>query len=153
MPASGRRGVTLLELLVVLSITGILTAVAAARFGSGVLGDVASDSQTRRLSLDLLRVQRAAVMTGDNHYVAFTLSGSQATGYQLFRRLSGGGVAAVDVPRVFSDKLTVTVSHTELEYTFEGQALAAYQVTVAGPNRSSQLTVVPLTGAVRVSES
>jgi len=58
-PARERRGVTLLELLVVLLITGILTAVAAARFTPEVLGDVSAHIEGRRLALDLLRLQRA----------------------------------------------------------------------------------------------
>lgn len=149
-PARERRGVTLLELLVVLLITGILTAVAAARFTPEVLGDVSAHIEGRRLALDLLRLQRAAVMTGDNHYLGFTTSGGSISGYQMYRRI-GGGVIAVDSLRPFSERLEVTSSDAQLEFTFEGQALSPYQVTLSGANRSAQLDVIPVTGAVRVT--
>jgi hypothetical protein len=44
----------------------------------------------------------------------------------------------------------VTSSHPELEFTFEGAALAAYQVTIAGASHTWRASVVPITGAVRV---
>ena len=45
--------------------------------------------------------------------------------------------------------VTITASHAQAEFTFEGQALAAYSIVVAGPSRSWTVSVVPVSGAVR----
>ena len=118
-----RRGVTLLELLVVVFFIGVLAAVAIGRLGKTALGDFGAEGDARRLSLDLAQARRAA-----------------------------GGDVAVDEYRGFPSQAVVTVSHGQAEFNFEGQALAAYQITLAGPNRTWQADVVPVTGAVRISE-
>ncbi len=146
-----RAGLTLLELTVVLVLLGVFAAVAAARLGPGPLQNFAARADARRLALDLHQAQRRSIATGDNHYLEFTTSGGQAVGYTLYRRLSGGGVQAVDEYREFTQDETVTVSHAQAEFNFEGAALAAYQMTLAGPNRSWQVTVIAATGAVRVT--
>ena len=104
------------------------------------------------MASDLIQARRRAIATGDNHYVEFTTSGGAATGYTLYQRVGGGGVQAVDEYRAFVQQETVNVSHSQAEFDFEGAALAAYQITFSGPDRTAQVTVVPVTGAVRVSE-
>ncbi|MBM3999566.1 MAG: prepilin-type N-terminal cleavage/methylation domain-containing protein [Planctomycetes bacterium] len=146
-----RRGVSLLELLVVVTLMGIFASVAAARFGPTLFGDFGSRSDARRVSLDLLRAQRAAIMTGDNHFLEFTTQGGKTTGYQI-RRVVESGSEPADAFREFTKEVAVTVSHPRAEFNFEGQALAAYQVRLAGKNRSWSVTVVPVNGAVRVVE-
>jgi prepilin-type N-terminal cleavage/methylation domain-containing protein len=148
----GRRGVTLVELLVVVTLMGIFASVAAARFGPTLLGDFGSQSDARRLSLDLWQTQRLAILTGDNHYLQFTLSNGIAVGYQLFRRRADGTTAPADAYRLFTTQVSTTASHAQLEFTFEGQALAAYAVTLSGAHRSWQVTIAPITGSVRVVE-
>ena len=146
-----RRGVTLLELLVVVFFIGVLAAVAIGRLGKTALGDFGAEGDARRLSLDLAQARRAAIATGDNHYVLFDIDAGNAVGCQLYRKAAGGDVA-VDEYRGFPSQAVVTVSHGQAEFNFEGQALAAYQITLAGPNRTWQADVVPVTGAVRISE-
>jgi hypothetical protein len=135
----------------VVTLMGIFAAVAAAHFGRTLFGDFGSQSDARRLSLDLLQTQRMAIRTGENHFVQFTLSGSNAAGYQIFRRTASGNTAA-DNYRGFTPEVTVTVSHPVCEFTFEGEALAAYQVQMAGKHRRWQLSVIPVSGTVRVTE-
>jgi Tfp pilus assembly protein FimT len=144
--------VTLLELLVVLTLLAVFTAVAIARIGVNPLKNFASQSDARRLASDLIQARRRAISTGDNHYVEFITSGGVATSYTVYRRLDGGSVQAVDASRSFVQQETVSVSHSQAEFDFEGAALAAYQITFTGPDRTAQVTVVPVTGAVRVSE-
>lgn len=146
-----RHGITLLELLVVVTLMGIFSAVAAARFGPTLFGDFGSQSDARRLSLDLLQAQRMAILTGDNHYLEFSLSGSRAVGYQIYRRSASGSVPA-DAYRAFTEQVSVTVSSPRMEFTFEGQALGAYQVTLTGAHRTWRVNVIPINGAVRVTE-
>ncbi len=135
----------------VLTLLAIFTAVAASRLGPLPRMNFAANADARRLALDMMQARRRAIATGDNHYLEFTSSGGQVTGYTLYRRL-GGGAQAVDAARTFPHQETVTVSHAQAEFNFEGAALAAYQVTFTGPDRTWRLTVVPVTGAVRVTE-
>jgi prepilin-type N-terminal cleavage/methylation domain-containing protein len=145
-----RRGVSLLELLVVVTLIGIFSSVAMARFGRSLFGDFGSQSDVRRLALALHRAQRLAIATGDNHYVELTASGGKTVGYQLYRR-AGSGPVPVDVPQSFTPEVSVSATHTQMEFTFEGQALDAYRVRFSGPNRQWTLTVVPVTGLARVT--
>lgn len=148
-----RRGVTLLELLVVVTLMGIFASVAAARFGPTLFRDFGSQSDARRVSLDMLRAQRLAIMSGDNHYLEFTVNGSNtASGYQILRWTNSGAEPA-DAYRAFTKDVVVTVSHPRMEFTFEGQGLAAYRVDLNGTNRLWAVTVVPINGAVRVVEN
>jgi type II secretory pathway pseudopilin PulG len=146
-----RRGLTLLELVGVLILVGIFTAVAMTRLGASPIADFASRSDARRLALDLLQIQRRAISTGDNHYIEFVTSGSKITGYRIYRRPPGGGVQEVDDLREFPHGESVTTTHNQLEYTFSGAALADYVVTFAGPNQTRTVSVVPATGTVRVT--
>jgi prepilin-type N-terminal cleavage/methylation domain-containing protein len=143
----------LLELLVVLTLIGIFAAVAAARLGPSPLQNFGAGADARRLALDLVQARRRAIATGDNHYLEFASIGGNVVGYTLYRRLSGGGVQAVDAYRTFAQQETVTASHVQAEFDFEGAALAAYQITFTGPGRTWQVSVVPATGAARVTES
>lgn len=145
-----RRGLTLLELTIVLVLIGIFTAVAMARLGKTSIANFASRGDARRLALDLHQVQRRAISTGDNHYLEFVSSGGQVTGYRIYRRLAGGGTQEVEGLRDFLHGETVATTHNQLEYTFSGAALAAYEVTFTGPNQTRRVSVVPATGAVRV---
>jgi type II secretory pathway pseudopilin PulG len=143
---------SLLELLVVLTLIGIFAAVATARLGPGPVQNFGAEADARRLALDLLQARRRAIATGDNHYVEFTASGGSVAGYTLYRRLSGGGVQPVDAHRTFSQQETVAASHGQAEFDFEGAALAAYQITFTGPNRTWRVTVIPATGSAKVTE-
>jgi hypothetical protein len=136
----------------VLGLIAIFVALAAARLGPHTIGNYRAAADARRLALDLLQTQRRAIATGENHYLEFAMSGGTALSYTLYQRNSGGGVTAVDTTRTFPDSLTVTPSHSIAEFNFEGAALAAYQVALSGPDRDWRITVVPLTGAVRVEE-
>ncbi len=138
-----------MELLVVVMLLGIFTVLVTMRFGRSLLAEFGSQSESRVVSLALLQAQRASITSGDNHFVQF--DGGTATNFRVMRR-TGSGDVLVDGPQNFSSDVTVTVSHTEMEFTFEGQALAAYVADIVGVNRSWQVTVVPITGAVAVAE-
>jgi len=147
----GRRGLNLLELLAVVAILGLFATLSAARFGPAVTKTFAAHGDARRLALDLRLTQRHAIATGDNHYITFSADGlGNLTGYSLYRRLSAGGTQLVDGPRDFPQAETVTTTADPLEYAFDGTALAAYTVTFTGPSQTWQVSVVPVTGAVRV---
>lgn len=148
--ARARAGLSLLELLAVMTLLGVFTALAAARFGQSAQKNFAAQGDSRRLALDLVQCQRRAIATGANHYLELADSGGNKTGYTVYRRTGPSAGTVVDGPREFSQAETVTCAASQLEFTFDGSALGAYTVTFAGPNRTRTVTVVAATGAVRV---
>ena len=150
---SGRRGVTLLELVMVITIMGILAAIGTARYGRSAYANFGSQGEARTLSLALLRAHRSAIKTGDDHFVQFNAaSPTAATQYSLMRRASDGTTSLVEAPRTLNADVRVIASATELSFNFEGEAAAAYQVDFTGNGRNWRVNVVPITGAVVVSQ-
>ncbi len=145
-----RPGVTLLELVMVVTVRGILAAVGATRFGNSVNANFGSNGEARTISLAMLRARRIAITTGDNHFIQFDAA-NPATQYSLMRR-TGGGPVLVEGPFVFNDGVTVVASTTEMDFNFEGEAAGAYQIDFIGKGRDWRLNVVPITGAVSVAE-
>lgn len=155
-----RRGVTLLELLVVVTLLGIFASVVMARVGKSLLANRGAQADVRRLALDLLQMQRRTITTGRFHGIVFTTGAGGISGYRVVENLvavpggydTDGSTTDVDNPRTFTEDVDVSVSHTEMGFNFEGQAGAAYQVSLQGPDRGWQITVIPITGAVSVTE-
>jgi hypothetical protein len=131
---------------------GIFASVAAMRFGRTLFAEVGAHATARKVSLALLTCQRAAIRTGDDHILRFSVSGGKAVSYSLLQD-SGGGPQVIEGPIAISDDVTVTVSATDMRYTFEGSASGAYQVQIVGENRSWQVDVIPITGAVQVTDT
>jgi hypothetical protein len=118
---------------------------AVTRYGSAAIADVGAQGFARRLSLDCLQARRRAISTGDNHLLRFTLSGSNATQYALYRR-QGGSVVLVDDVHVVPGSVTVTTAGTtDMEFTFTGEALASYTITIQAPDRTRTVTVPQIT--------
>lgn len=139
-----------MELLAVVMLMGILAAVATARYGRSIFAEFGARGEARKLSLALLAAQRSSITTGDNHFVEF--DGIQASRYRIMRRV-GGSPAEVQGWEPTSGDVTITVSGTVMEFNFEGQALGAYTADCVGKNRSVRLTVIPISGAVQVTET
>jgi type II secretory pathway pseudopilin PulG len=138
----------LLELIAVVTVVGLLAAAAVTRFGTGAESTIGAEADARRIALDLLQAQRRSIGTGNNHFVQFNSSGGAVVSYTLYRR-TGSGDVQVESLRMVPTGVTVTASHSVAEYNFEGQALAAYSITVSGPSRSWTVSVVPVSGAIR----
>ena len=64
------------------------------------------------------------------------------------------GVATlVDGPKALPTDVTVTVSSNTMVYNFEGGAAANYWIRLVGQSQSWRLDVVPITGAIRVTQT
>jgi hypothetical protein len=144
---------SLLELVMVITVMGILAAVGTARFGRSAYANFGSQGEARTVALGLLRAHRSAIKTGDNHFIQFnTASPTAATQYSLMRLASDGTTSLVEGPHVLNEDVRVVASAAELHFNFEGEAVAAYQVDFTGNGRQWRLNVVPITGAVIVRE-
>lgn len=146
-----RAGFSLLELSVVLTLLGILATVGMTRYGQTTLGNLGAQGDARQIALDLLQAQRRAISTGNNHSLRLSPSYGPAESYTLIEQ-TGSGDVVVDGPHTIPAGVAVTTNYSDLEFTFEGSALASYEVTVAGPQRTWKVIVVPVTGTIRVLE-
>jgi Tfp pilus assembly protein FimT len=143
--APARRAMSLLELAAVVFILGLLGVMAATRYGSSAVADVDAQGFAQRLSLDCSQARRRAIANGDNHLVRFTILGGNATQYALYRR-QGASTNQVDSVHPVPDDVTVTTSATDVEFTFTGEALASYTVTIQAPDRTWTVTIPQATG-------
>ena len=149
---NSRRAMSLLELMSVVAVLALVTLATASYYGHGSLGNGGAEGFTRKIALALVHARRATISTGDNHFLQLTPSTGNANSFALIRRTSGGDVQ-VDESRSVPTDVTVTSTNGELEFDFEGSSLAAYTVTITGPDRSWTVSTVPLTGAVQVTET
>ena len=147
-----RRAFSLLELVSIVAIIGLVTVASISRFGHHTVANASADGLSRKLALSLAHARRATISTGDNHYVDLTPSSGTITGFSLIRRASGGDVQ-VDQTVAIPKGVTVSSAQRELEFDFDGSSLAAYTVAIASPDRSWDVTVVPLTGSIVVTET
>jgi type II secretory pathway pseudopilin PulG len=137
---------TLLELTIVVAIVGLMSLVAATRYGGNTLADVGAQGFARRLALDASQARRRAISSGDNHLLRFSFAGGQATQYALYCR-QGGSTTLVDEARAVPASVTVTTGGTtDMEFNFTGEALASYTISVQGPDRAWTVTVPQVTG-------
>jgi prepilin-type N-terminal cleavage/methylation domain-containing protein len=144
-----RRAITLLELIAVIAIMAIFVAVAASRIGPETIRDFSARADARRLAADILHARRRSIATGENHYLNFTVKQGRVIGYTLCRQ----GNVAVDEPREFAAGVVVSTSAPKAKFTFEGTALAAYQIVLTGPGQTWQVDVVPATGTAVVTQT
>lgn len=151
-PPLRRRGLSLLELLVVVSLMGIFAATGMMRFGRDIFGDTGARSTARVLSLGLLQAQRAAIKTGDDHGVVVSGSLASATSWTVQHRLPDGTEIIIDGPHLIPDKVTMKASRADIWFDFEGNGTSVFTATLEGPNRSFEVQVQPLTRMIRTRE-
>ena len=144
--AAARRAMTLLEMAAVVFILGLLGVAAATRYGGGAIAEVGAQGVVKRLALDCLQARRRAISSGDNHFVRFTLAGGAATQYAVYRNQAGVDVRVDELRAIPADVTVATGGTVDVSFNFTGEALAAYNITVAGPERTWTLTVPQATG-------
>jgi hypothetical protein len=133
-------------MIAVTFIVGIVSLMAVTRYSTDTIADIGAQGFARRVAFDCLQARRRAIATGDNHLLRFTLSGTNATQYALYRRVSGVPTLVDDVHTVPANVTVTTGGVTDLEFHFTGEALASYTVTATAPDRTRIVTVLQVTG-------
>jgi prepilin-type N-terminal cleavage/methylation domain-containing protein len=146
-----RRAVTLIELLVVVMIIGVMTAVVVGRLGAPSIGNPGAQATARRLALDLRLARISAISSGSNHYVGFDVSGTNLTGYTIYRVALPSDVVTESYRRL-DRGVTIASGAVRAEFDPAGQALGGFVYTVAGSTQDFTVHVIAATGAVTVSE-
>jgi Tfp pilus assembly protein FimT len=137
---------SLLELSVVTVIIGLLGTMAATRYGSSTMADIGAQGFARRLALDFSQARQRAIASGDNHLVRFTIVGGNATQYAVYRRQGASTTLVDDLNIVPADVEVTTAGTIDAEFTFTGEALGSYAVTIQAPDRTWTVTVPQVTG-------
>lgn len=139
------NGVSLLELIAVVTLMGVLGTAILTRLSRDILGDSGARSEARKLSLGMLEAQRAAIRTGNSHGVAFNGTTANATSWSIIQVDSLGTETLVEGPNSLPTDLAVSVSQARIMFDFEGNGSTAFDARLAGPHRVWQLRVAPLT--------
>ena len=147
-----RRGYSLLELVVVVTLLGVFASAAFMRVGRDVFGDTGARSQARIVSLALLQAQRAAIRTGDRHGMLIQGTPSTVTSWSIVQRHQDNSTTVVDGPHEVAEELTMSTKQTEIWFDFEGNGAQMFEITFAGPNRTYEIRVEPMTRMIRAHE-
>ena len=147
-----RCGVSLLELIVVITLLGIFAAAAATRFGRDVLGDAGVRGGARKMSLAILEAQRGAIRTGDQHALQLSGPASNVTSFSVVQILDDGSRVVVDGPHDIPSDYQVSASAGEVQFNFEGNGVSTFVVNLSGPHRTWQISVQPLTRMIDCQE-
>jgi hypothetical protein len=142
---------SLWELTICATLMATVAAIVVGRSGRQLIGTFGADADARRVGLGLLQARRRTISTGVTHGVQFNSSGGNIVSFSVVSIVSGV-VTVVDGPTTFTTDLTVTSSHTQMTYDFEGKAGATYWVRFAGPNATWQIDVVSLTGSMTTTK-
>lgn len=142
---SSRGGMSLLELLAVITLMGIFAATVGMRYGRDILGDTGVRSKARELTIGLNAAQRAAIRTGLSHGIRFDGSSNDVTSWTVIRLDSDGGTSVVDGPYPMEADYELAVDRTEIVFDFQGNGTGEFNAQFTGPNRKWMVSVMPLT--------
>ena len=144
-----RRGVSLLELIAVVTLLGIMATVSVASFRRGTLANANAKADATRINGDLRLARTRAIASGDNHLLSFG-GGAGAYNYQVLRRNQDGTTTIIQDTFTFHKDVTVTVTPSNPEFNFEGDATASCTITLRTADKTYQVLVNQVTGTSRI---
>jgi prepilin-type N-terminal cleavage/methylation domain-containing protein len=144
--ASARRAMTLFELIAVVFIIGIVSAMAVTRYSTTTLADIGATGFARRVSLDCGQARRRAIATGNNHLLRFTLVSGNATQYGVYSHVGSTYTLVDDMHAVPANVTVTTGGVTDVEFQFTGEANASYTISITSTDRSKTVTIPQVTG-------
>lgn len=126
-PALPRRAFSLLEIVLVLAVLGLVSAMAVTRFGHAALAVTDGEGLARQLTLDLRQARRRTITTGVDHYIQFNRSAGEVVSFVLCR--SGGDTE--DDARLVPSGLAIATASDTWTFDFDGALQGAGGSSVA----------------------
>lgn len=146
-------GFTLVEVTSALVLTALFAAVASRNFQIGSVGAVRHEVEVQSLVMELQLARQDAILSGESRGLQFGRQGRQIVSVQSFAADLSGQKRLLGQARKFHADLTrVSVDRSSVEFSSEGHATGASQITLQTQHRQWDIAIVPLTGAVRVTE-
>ena len=137
------RAMTLIEVIAVVTIIGILSAVVLMRVGGGSFGRPSVKAFSRQLSVDLRYTRSMAITQKVNHYLGF-----DSAGYTIFRRDSPDVV--VNPRHPLPNGVGGSISAWNFEFEPSGAALAGYWANLSSSGVTYRVEVILVTGTTTV---
>lgn len=138
------KGFTLIEALMIISVIGILTALAIPRFGT--VGKKSAYMVSRQIVVDMRYARSLAVTTGTTHIVKFfPAGGSQYSSYGIFKDADPD----VQIGNLRQIPTTVTCTSSSEQFNFEklGNATGG-TITLDDEHKHYVVYVIATTGRV-----
>lgn len=143
-----RNGVSLLEIMVVIVLLGVFSAVAIGRFGRTIFGATGAETHAHKLALAMNYAKRRAITTGADHALVFQ-SSSTGSSYSVVDLAVN---QVVDGPYNIDPEVSVKTSDSSMGFTFEGKSNGAYWIELYGSKRVWRIDITPITAAVNLSD-
>ena len=138
------RAMTLIEVIAVVAIIGILSAVVLMRVGGGSFGRPSVNAFSRQLSVDLRYTRSMAITQKVNHYLGF-----DSSGYTIFRRDTPADVV-VNPRQPLPKGVGGSISAWKFEFEPSGAALAGYWANLSSSGVAYRVEVILVTGTTTV---
>lgn len=148
----GRRAFSLIEIAAAITLTGLLAAVSARFFATAALRSAETAVNAQTLQLELERVRRLAIQTGDPHGLRFQRSAGRVVAIVPYRRTSATSERVIPGRRAVPNGIVMKTKHPAIEFDTEGTTSAGHSVQLQTKERNWQLNVVPVTGMARLQE-
>ena len=132
-------GVTLVEVMMIVVIIGILTAISMPRIGKS-LYEHSAHTTARRIVADMRYARRLAITAAKDHIVRFSPAGGPYTGYSVFQESMQVGEA-----RQIPERVTCTGT---AEFTFQllGNASSDGTVSLNAGDSQYDVNIIAATG-------
>ena len=151
MVSKNQNAFTLLELVVMVSIVGIMLAIAVPRLKFDTLGGYKADTAARKIVTDLRRTRNLAITSAATNSDGFKLKFTGSSPYHSYEIINRNDSATVDSHTIDSGVRVTSASGSEYRFGPLGNRLSGSgtKITVSAENRTYEITVVTATGAIK----